>query len=180
MLECMRHGGKVLAATAVLAGLVASGPAVQASEDPGCAAGVRFTSNYTEAASGLRVMSVEVANCGTEALQLNGYPQVSLFDGEGQPLDVAILEGTGGITVLPGFNDPPQPITVQPGETAGSAFVWRNTYESPLEPPQVAKHVELATAPGAVQQPLIAVLPQRSINIDLGDTGRMGVRAWYR
>lgn len=76
----MRHGGKVLAATAVLAGLVASGPAVQASEDPGCAAGVRFTSNYTEAASGLRVMSVEVANCGAEALQLNGYPQVSLFD----------------------------------------------------------------------------------------------------
>jgi len=175
----MRHGGKVLAATAVLAGLVASGPAVQASEDPGCAAGVRFTSNYTEAASGLRVMSVEVANCGAEALQLNGYPQVSLFDVERQPLDVAILEGTGGITILDGFDDPPQPITVQPGETAGSAFVWRNTNTS-LEPPQVAKHVELATAPGAVQQPLIAVSPQLSIHIDLGSTGRMGVRAWYR
>ena len=179
MLGCMRHGGKVLTAIAVLAGLVASGPVAQASEDPGCAAGVRFTSNYTEAASGLRVMSVEVANCGTEALQLNGYPQVSLFDAERLPLDVAILQGTGGITVLDGFDDPPQPITVQPGESAASAFVWRNTNTS-LEPPQVAKHVELATAPGAVQQPLIAVAPQRSIHIDLGSTGRMGVRAWYR
>ncbi|WP_090015029.1 DUF4232 domain-containing protein [Lentzea albidocapillata] len=170
--------GKVLAATAVLVGLVASGPAVQASEDPGCAAGVRFTSNSTEAASGLRVMSVEVANCGAEALQLNAYPQVSLFDVDRRRLDVvAILEGTG-ITILDGFNDPPQPITVQPGETAGSAFVWRNTNTS-LEPSQVAKHVELATAPGAVQQPLIAVSPQRSIHIDLGSTGRMGVRAWY-
>lgn len=80
------------------------------------------------ASSGLRVMSVEVANCGAEALQLNGYPQVSLFGGERRPLDVAILEGTGGITILDGFNDP----------------------------------------------------PQRSIHIDLGSTGRMGVRAWYR
>ncbi|MFD9701769.1 DUF4232 domain-containing protein [Lentzea sp. NPDC059081] len=176
----MRHGGKVLAATAVLAGLVASGPAVQASEDPGCAAGVRFTTNSTEAASGLRVMAVEVANCGTEALELNGYPQVSLFDGEGQPLDVAILDGSGGITSLPGFDDPPQPITVLPGETASSAFVWRNTRISPWEPPQLARHVELATAPGAVRQPLVALPPHDSIHIDLGDTGRMGVRAWYR
>ncbi|HEX7307882.1 DUF4232 domain-containing protein [Lentzea sp.] len=165
--------------TAVLAGLVASGPVVQASEDPGCAAGVRFTSNYTEAASGLRVMSVEVANCGAEPVHLNGYPQVSLFDVERRPLDVAILEGTGGITFLPGFNDPPQPITVQPGETAGSEFVWRNTNTS-LEPPQVAEHVELATEPGAVRQPLVAVPPQQRIYINLGSTGRMGVRAWYR
>jgi hypothetical protein len=124
-------------------------------------------------------MSVEVANCGAEPLQLNGYPQVKLFDEQRAPLDVAILEGSGGIASLEGFDDAPQPITVQPGESAKSAFVWRNTHAS-ADPPQIGKHVDMAAAPGGTWQALVATAPEGRILVDLGSTGRLGVRAWYR
>ncbi|SER07434.1 DUF4232 domain-containing protein [Lentzea albida] len=173
----MRSGGRILVVVAVLAAL-AGATGAQASEEP-CDTGARFTTNGTSAAMGLRVMSVEVTNCGSEPLQLNGYPQVEVLDAGRVPLDVAVLEGSGGIAYLDGFDDAPQPITVQPGESAKSAFVWRNTHTS-VEPPLVGKHVDIAAAPGGVRQPLVATSPQSSVLIDLGSTGRMGVRAWYR
>ncbi|MFD5827310.1 DUF4232 domain-containing protein [Lentzea sp. NPDC060358] len=165
--------------TAVLAGALASTPAVQAAEDPDCAAGVRFTSDHGEAATGLRVLSVEVTNCGAEPLQLNGYPQVSLFDRDYLPLDVEVVDGARGVSIMPGFSDPPQPITVLPGETAATEFVWHN-WKTTLDPSQVADHVELATSPGATRQPLVALPPLGNIHLDFGTTGKLGVRAWYR
>ncbi|MGZ3143293.1 DUF4232 domain-containing protein [Lentzea chajnantorensis] len=147
--------------------------------EPACTGGLRFTTSGGDAATGLRVMAVEVVNCGTEPVQLNGHPQVRLLDERWQPLDVAVLPGSGGIARLEGFDDPPQPITVQPGERARSAILWRNTHTT-LDPPQVGSHVDLAAAPGGAWQSLVPVAPERSINIDLGSTGRIGVRAWYR
>src|SRR5688572_17128152 len=76
----MRSGGRILVVIAALVGLAVSGTGAHAAEDPSCDTGLRFTTNVTSAAMGLRVMSVEVANCGVEPLQLNGYPQVKLFD----------------------------------------------------------------------------------------------------
>lgn len=128
---------------------------------------------------GLRVMSVEAVNCGTQPVQLNGYPHVRLLDEQWQPLDVEIISGSGGIAQVEGFDDPPQPITVQPGERAKSAFLWRNTHTS-MDPPQVGSHVDIAAAPGGAWQTLIPVSPDARINIDLGSTGRIGVRAWRR
>ncbi|MCP2199411.1 Protein of unknown function (DUF4232) [Lentzea flava] len=153
--------------------------ATPTSGEPSCATGLRFISGYTDAAMGLRVMSVEVVNCGTQPVELNGYPQVKLLDEHWQPLAVEIINGSGGIAVVGGFDDAPQPIVVQPGESAKSAFMWRNTYTSD-EPPQVGSHVDIAAAPGGAVQSLLPVSPQRDIHIDLGSTGRMGVRAWYR
>ena len=164
---------------AVLIGLVACGTGAQATEVPACETGLRFTTNNTSAAMGLRLMSVEVTNCGSEPLELNGYPQVKLFDAQHEQLDVAILDGSGGIAALEGFDDAPQPITVPPGESAKSAFVWRNTHAS-VDPPQVGKFVDMAAAPGGTWQPLVATTPEGRILVDLGSTGRLGVRAWYR
>ncbi|MFD4670544.1 DUF4232 domain-containing protein [Lentzea sp. NPDC058450] len=173
----MRTGGSTLAMAAVLAGLAAGAPPSSAAEQ--CDSGLSFTTDSTSAAMGLRLMSVEVTNCGTEPLQLNGYPQVKVLDAERAQLDVAILEGSGGIATLDGFDTPPQPITVPPGESAKSAFVWRNTHAS-VDPPLVGEHVDIAAAPGGTWQPLVATSPQSTVLIDLGSTGRLGVRAWHR
>ncbi|MDX8047955.1 DUF4232 domain-containing protein [Lentzea sp. BCCO 10_0798] len=163
---------------AVLAGLVA-GTTVSQAEEPSCETGLRFTANGTGAAMGLRMMSVEVTNCGSEPLELNGYPQVKVLDAQHEQLDVAILEGSGGIAAIEGFDDAPQPITVAPGESAKSAFLWRNTHAS-VDPPLVGKHVDIAAAAGDTWQPLVPTSQQGSILIDLGSTGRIGVQAWHR
>lgn len=198
MIGPMRSGGRILVLLAALVGLASCGThaairqvplpdpvvpqqvsLVTPTPEPSCDTGLRFTTNSTDAAMGLRVMSVEVFNCGTQPVRLDGYPQVRLLDERWQPLDVEILAGSGGISRVDGFDDPPQPITVQPGERARSAFMWRNTHAS-MDPPLVGSHVDIAAAPGGTWQTLIAVSPESRINIDLGSTGRLGVRAWYR
>lgn len=197
MIGHMRSGGRILVVLAALAGLASCGTQaavrVQVPEplapqpvslatpvsEPTCATGVRFTTDVTSAAMGLRVMSVELFNCGTETVQLNGYPQVRLLDEHWRPLEVEILQGSGGISRVEGFDDPPQPTVVRPGERARTEFMWRNTYTS-VDPPQVGSHVDMAATPGGTVQSLIPVAPERNINIDLGSTGRMGVRAWFR
>lgn len=163
---------------AVLAGL-AAGTTVSQADEPSCETGLRFTANGTSAAMGLRLMSVEVTNCGSEPLELNGYPQVKVLDAQHEQLDVAVLEGSGGIAAVDGFDAAPQPITVPPGESAKSAFLWRNTHASE-EPPLVGKHVDIAAVAGDTWQPLVPTSQQGSISIDLGSTGRIGVQAWHR
>lgn len=146
------------------------------SGEPSCDTGLQFRAGSTNAAMGLRVMAVEVVNCGTQPLELNGYPQVKLLDENRQQLDVQILDGSGGIAAVEGFDDAPQPIVVQPGERAKSAFMWKNTNTS-VEPPQIAGHADIAAAPGGVFQPLLT--SGNDLFIDLGSTGRLGVRAWH-
>ncbi|MGW4210038.1 DUF4232 domain-containing protein [Lentzea sp. NPDC004789] len=192
----MRTGGGILVALAALIGLVACGARPQAplpqpnvarpislptptSGEPSCDTGLRFTAGYTDAATGLRVMAVEAVNCGTQPLQLNGYPQVKLLGERWQQLDVQILDGSGGIALVDGFDEAPQPIVVPPGERAKSAFMWRNTNTS-TDPPLVGSHVDLAAAPGGTFQTLLPASPGKDLHIDLGSTGRLGVRAWYR
>lgn len=149
------------------------------SGEPSCDTGLLFRSGFTDAAMGLRVMAVEVVNCGTQPVELNGYPQVKLLDEHWQQLDVQILDGSGGIASVDGFDTPPQPIVVQPGETAKSAFMWKNTNTS-VEPPQIGSHVDIAAAPGGTFQPLLTTPPGKDLFIDLGSTGRLGARAWHR
>lgn len=146
---------------------------------PSCDTGMQITEGSGDAAMGLRVMSIELFNCGTQPVELNGYPQVKLLDEHWQPLDVEILNGSGGISQVDGFDDPPQPIVVQPGERAKSAFMWKNR-QLTVDPPQVGSHADIAAKPGGTFQSLLPATPGRDLHIDLGSTGRMGVRAWYR
>src|SRR5687767_10670018 len=197
MIDHMKPGGRILVLLVALAGLAACGARPDAppvpepggarpislstptSDEPSCATGLRFVTGYTSAAMGLRLMSVEVVNCGTEPVELNGHPQVKLLDEDRQQLDVEIINGSGGISRVDGFDDAPQPIVVQPGESAKTGFLWRNTHAS-IDPPQVGKHVDIAAAPGGTFGQLLEASSERNINIDLGSTGRMGVRAWHR
>ncbi|MET9627407.1 DUF4232 domain-containing protein [Lentzea sp. NPDC006480] len=176
---------------AALAGLVGCGARPEAAPvpqpvalstpttgEPSCDTGLQFRMTTGDSAMGLRIRGIEVLNCGTEPLELNGYPQVKLFDEDRQQLDVQVLDGSGGISRVDGFDDPPQPIVVQPGESAKSAFMWKNTNTS-IDPPQLARHADFAAAPGGTFQPLLTS-DGRDLYIDLGSTGRIGVRAWYR
>jgi hypothetical protein len=147
--------------------------------EPSCESGLRFAMVSGDSAMGLRVRDVEVVNCGAQPIQLNGYPQVKLLDEQWQQLDVQILDGSGGISRVEGFDDAPQPITLQPGERAKSGFIWKNTNTS-IDPPLIGRHVDIAVAQGGTWQPLVPMPPGDDFYIDLGSTGRMGVRAWYR
>jgi hypothetical protein len=197
MIDHMKPGGGILVLLAVLVGLAACGarpelppvslpaaarpitPSAPTPDESSCATGLRFVTGYTDAAMGLRVMSVEAVNCGTQPVELNGYPQVKLLDEHWRPLNVEIVDGSGGIARVDGFDDAPQPIVVPPGESARSAFLWRNTHTS-IDPPQVGSHVDIAAAPGGAFQSLLPASSAKDTTIDLGSTGRMGVRAWHR
>ncbi|WP_157985203.1 DUF4232 domain-containing protein [Lentzea terrae] len=192
----MRTGGRILVLLAALAGLVGCAARPEApslpepgaarpislstptSGEPSCDTGLRFRAGSTNAAMGLRVMAVELVNCGTQPLELNGYPQVKLLDENWQQLDVQILNGSGGISSVEGFDNPPQPIVVQPGESARSAFMWKNTNTS-VEPPQIGIHVDVAAVPNGIYQPLPGAAAGKDHYIDLGSTGRLGVQAWH-
>lgn len=154
-------------------------PSAPPSTPPSCDTGLRFTEVSGDAAMGLRLLGVEVVNCGTQPFELNGYPQVKLFDEQRQQLDVKILDGSGGISLVEGFDIVPQPITLQPGERAKSAFMWRNTNTS-YDPPLLGRHIDVAAVPGGTWQALVPTPPNDDFYIDLGSTGRMGVKAWYR
>src|SRR5687768_12280452 len=122
MINHMKPGGRILVLLVALVGLAACGarpdapplpePAAArpislstpASDEPSCATGLRFVTGYTDAAMGLRLMSIEMVNCGTQPVELNGYPQVKLLDERWQKLDVEIINGSGGISRVDGFD----------------------------------------------------------------------------
>ncbi|MEV8443096.1 DUF4232 domain-containing protein [Actinosynnema sp. NPDC051121] len=133
----------------------------------------------TEAAMGLRVMTLKLTNCGTEALELHGYPSVTVLDADRQPVTIAVGPGSFGVSRVEAFDVEPQPVTVPPGGSAVTGLLWRNTYDDTSAPPVVGEHLELAVATG---QPTQVFTPVRGDGvpdtIDLGSTGRLGLRPW--
>ncbi|MGJ7909064.1 DUF4232 domain-containing protein [Actinopolyspora sp. H202] len=149
--------------------------------------GVRLTTDLVEVAMGLRLMHVELANCGDQPYTLDGYPRVRVLDEERRPLDVRAEQGSADIATVDGFDKPPEAITVRPGEHAEAQLMWRNTHAS-MNAPQVGKYLRIAPARGRAWQSVIPVGRERNssgqdrdeITINLGSTGKLGVRAWYR
>jgi hypothetical protein len=73
---------------------------------------------------------------------------------------------TGGrILVLPSL---PEPGDVRPISLSTNTSV---------EPPQIGSAVDVAAAPGGTFQPLLTTPPGKDLFLDLGSTGRVGVRA---
>ncbi len=135
--------------------------------------GVRITSLGVSAAMGLRALGLELVNCGTRPYRLHGYPALRLRDGDGEPIPVRVVPGAKEITS--GFDDPPRPLVLAPGEAAGAAVLWRNLVTDPTVVATNARHLAVAPAPG---QHLQEVDPHGGI--DLGNTGRIGVSAWKK
>ncbi|MGK4584327.1 DUF4232 domain-containing protein [Kitasatospora sp. HPMI-4] len=133
--------------------------------------GVVLRAGEANAALGLRVLTVELTDCGTEPYTLDGYPTVRLLDREQQPLDLTVGHGAAPITVIEGFDAGPVPLTLRPGESAQFGVVWRNTVDASDEAPVNGGYLEIVPRPGARAHRVPALL-------DLGTTGRLGISAW--
>lgn len=149
-------------------------PASEAPAAPGTcpASGIRVSADEGDAAMGLRVVGLHLDNCGTRDYTVEGYPMLELLDNELKPVDgVEILDGSGEITTGAGPDKQPRPITLTPGESATAGLVWRNTTEfgTPVNVPYVRVRAKAGAAP-------VTVNP----NLDLGTTGKLGVRPWEK
>ncbi|WP_092928286.1 DUF4232 domain-containing protein [Actinopolyspora alba] len=148
---------------------------------------MRLTTDLVEVAMGLRLMHVELTNCGDRPYTLNGYPRVRVLDEQRRTLDVRVERGSADIAIVDGFDTPPEAITVRPGERAEAQLMWRNTHAS-MNAPQVGEYLRIAPARGRPWQPVIPVGRERNssgqdsdqITVNLGSTGELGVRAWFR
>lgn len=136
------------------------------------ASGVQLMADDGEAAMGLRVVGLRLTNCGTDAYHIEGYPSLGLLDEERQPVrGVRIVDGSGGVATVSGFDAPPRPVSLRPGETASAGLMWRNTTGSGVA--ANVPYVRVTAKPGA---PPVVVTPE----LDLGTTGKLGVSAWKK
>lgn len=147
-------------------------PAGQAPAEPGTcpASGIRVSADEGDAAMGLRVVGLHLDNCGTRPYTVEGYPVLELLDADLQPVDgIKILDGSGEITTGAGPDEKPRPVTLEPGESATAGLVWRNTTESgtPVDVPYVRVRAKEGADPVTV-----------TVHLDLGTTGKLGVRPW--
>ncbi|MFF8997810.1 DUF4232 domain-containing protein [Streptomyces achromogenes] len=159
-------GAKVFQVTKVPAGEAPAGP------DTCPASGIRVSADKGDAAMGLRVVGLHLDNCGKRAYTVEGYPLLQLLDDALRPVDgVRILHGSGGITTGAGPDERPRPITLNPGESATAALVWRNTtgFGTPVNVPYVRVRAKEGAEP-------VTVTP----HLDLGTTGKLGVRPWEK
>lgn len=139
----------------------------------GCEDGVRFAVVAGDSAMGLRVVDFEVVNCGTAPYRVSGYPGIRLFDAGRRPVAVSVEHGGGSIATIP--DNPPADFTLRPGERARSGVVWRNLVTDSATA-VTAAYLEVTTGEGAPWRDV----PLAGDTIDLGNTGKIGVRAWVR
>lgn len=136
------------------------------------ASGIRVSADKGDAAMGLRVVGLHLDNCGKRDYAVDGYPLLELLDDDLDPVDgIEILDGSGGITTGAGPDEPPRPVTLEPGESATASLVWRNTTEAGTA--VNVPHVRVRAKAGADP---VTVAP----HLDLGTTGKLGVRPWAK
>ncbi|MDX6740061.1 DUF4232 domain-containing protein [Actinocorallia sp. A-T 12471] len=132
--------------------------------------GYRILEGVSDAAMGLRVVQIDLQNCGKKPIKLNGYPEIALQGDNGVRADVKIEQGSGGVSSVPSFDAAPQPITVAPGKTATSGILWRNLVEGGKS--LTVDRVVVTPGPGLPAQRV------DGLNIDLGTTRVLGVAPW--
>jgi hypothetical protein len=116
-------------------------------------------------------MGVELVNCGTSPYALEGHPAPRLLDADRGPLTVQVIPGARSITS--GFDHPPRPIVLRPGERATAALLWRNLVTDSTAAPSNGAYLEVSPVEGRPAVPVDLDGP-----IDLGSTGQLGVSAW--
>ncbi|SCL67108.1 Protein of unknown function [Micromonospora eburnea] len=169
----------VLAGTVVLAGCTSAptptpepSPTAVTPSAPTCSPeGIRITALEVEAAMGLRAMGVELVNCGTGPYALEGHPVPRLWNADRDPLTVQVIPGARSITS--GFDQPPRPIELRPGERATAALLWRNLVTDSSVVASDGAYLEISPVAGRPAVPVDLDGP-----IDLGNTGQLGVSAW--
>ncbi|NMO49711.1 DUF4232 domain-containing protein [Actinoplanes sp. TBRC 11911] len=138
-------------------------------------AGVRLEMGAGDAASGLRVLGIELVNCGHAEYRLDGYPVVRPLDEHRAVADVQVLDGIAQVThAIPPLERAPSPVVLAPGQRAEAFVVWRNTYTDTTHPPVTVPLLAVAPRAGAPSE----VLTPTGGALDLGSTGRFGVSPW--
>jgi hypothetical protein len=135
--------------------------------------GVLIREGGSDAAMGLRVLSIELVNCGASPYAVNGYPTIRVFDADHKLLDVDVERGTTGISGAGDLNAGPTPLTLGPGQEAVATLAWRNTVTDSTVVATNGAYLEIAPADGQHPQVVTPKYP-----IDLGNTGRLGTTAW--
>ncbi|MEU5153643.1 DUF4232 domain-containing protein [Glycomyces sp. NPDC021274] len=137
-------------------------PATDRPEEPQCPeGGFHVTVTQGSAAMGLRTSGIELVNCGTEDIAINGYPVIEI-----PGVEVAVRQGSDTL------QDPgPTAITLAPGESVSAGMLWRNLVEAG----DVVNATEINVG-YAAGSPLETVTPEASI--DLGTTREIEVTAW--
>jgi hypothetical protein len=164
----------------------ATSPTTPRPTQPKCSTeGVRFSLTGADAAMGLRVLTIEMVNCGTSPYTVNGYPSLRMFDKEYQPIDVVVGHGSASISIMPDFDVPPREIILQPGEKAMAGLLWRNLVTDATVNAATAYYLDAAPAADKPWQPVPMVVPNEvtgtsTVDIDLGNTGKLGVQAWTK
>ncbi|MEV3875123.1 DUF4232 domain-containing protein [Streptomyces sp. NPDC049906] len=154
---------------------IRSVPSDEVGAPPGACppSGVRVTADQGDTAMGLRVVGITLTNCGTRPYALDGHPGLTPLDEDHRPLhEVQVLPGGGDIAEVAGFDAPPRPVTLAPGESATTGLMWRNTHTG-TGGATAAPYVRLLPKPGG--RP-VTLVPE----LDLGTTGKLGVSAWKK
>ncbi|MGW6402647.1 DUF4232 domain-containing protein [Streptomyces sp. NPDC055134] len=119
---------------------------------------------------GVRVVGLRLDNCGTRDYTVDGYPLLELLDDDLNPVHgIQMLDGSGDIITGAGPDEQPRPVLLKPGESATAGLVWRNTTEAGTA--VNVPHVRVRAKAGADP---VTVTP----HLDLGTTGKLGVRPW--
>ncbi|MFV2117178.1 DUF4232 domain-containing protein [Streptomyces sp. Act-28] len=147
-----------------------SGPA-EAPSPGGCPeSGVRVVLGDTEAAMGLRALSVFLDNCGGRPFEVSGYPDVAVLDAEREELDVTVRLGTdavdGGATR--------STFVLRPGRRARAGILWRNTVTRADVVATNGAYLRVTPGRGAAAQ---TVAPHDG-PLDLGNTDAVEVTPW--
>jgi hypothetical protein len=152
-------------------------------EPPPCPEpGVTIKVAGEDAAMGIRVLAIQMVNCGKSAYTVNGYPGVRLYDEYRKPIDLQVGKGSGGVAQVEAFDAPPKKVTLQPGEHVMSSLLWRNLVTDSTVNATNGVYMEISPADGAPWQevPLVSPGTERKRPIDLGNTRKMGTEAWKK
>jgi hypothetical protein len=135
--------------------------------------GIRVTAGPVNPALGLRAMDLTLENCGTRAYRVQGYPEIRLLDRDQQHVTgVSVIRGSAGIATVTGFDEPPNAVTLAPGERASAGLLWRNTTTG-FGGAAYVPYLTVEARSGA-----LPVLLSPDGGLDLGTTGRLGVGPW--
>jgi len=168
----------LLGTAAFLAGCTATAPAPQPTTTTSTTTatqprGPLVTLGASDAASGLRVITIHLANCGAAPLTVTGYPALRVLDEDRKPVDVKVDNGADSVALVPSLQHPPTTFTLAAGQQADAAVLWKNRVTDSTVEATTGTYFDLAPGSG---QPWQTRKPDGPI--DLGNTGKVAVSPW--
>lgn len=160
-------------------------PSPESAAAPACTPdNVAYSLGGADAASGVRVVNIELTNCGDGPITVNGYPRLRLLGEEREELAVTVAHGSSAVATVPELDVPPTPVVLAPGEAAWAGIVWRNLVTDSSVNATTAVGLDIALSERSAWQPVpmehTSQGATRPITIDLGNTTTIGLGPWRR